>query len=245
MQNPDESRDDWGAPTRWSLIERAAGQRPEAEAHHAWRELLQRYHSAVEQSMRRALHNHPQWPEAAADFFAYLFEQELLPRVDRNQGRFRCFMQGVVRRYALNWRRTTGRAASADLDELELPGAEAEAEFEREEESAWAEAILRSAVKRFQAAHPRDAEFLLRAYGIAPWPASTREELCAAFDVNESALNVAIHRARKRLAKEIEEEIRELVQGRVDFEAERELLLARLRSAHPGFLDAGGAAGAD
>lgn len=236
MADSEAKSDDWGGPTRWSLIERAAGQRPDEDVQHAWHELLERYRPAVEQSVRRVLRDHPNWREAAADFFAYLFEQELLPRVDRDQGRFRCYMQGVLRRYALHWRRTSGVAGGFDVDELELGGAEEEAHFEREEESAWAHEILRNAVKRFQAAHPREAEFLLRAYGIAPWPEASREELCAAFGVNMNQLNVAIHRGRSRLAAEIQGEIRELVRDPREFEREREVLLARLVSAHPGLL---------
>jgi RNA polymerase sigma factor (sigma-70 family) len=234
--------DPWGEPTRWSVIERAAGKRPDADLQHAWRELLERYRPAVEQSVRRVLRDHPQWREAASDFFAYLYEQELLPRVDRDQGRFRCYMQGVLRRFAQHWRRTASRAGEVDADELELGGEAEDAQFEREEESAWANAILRNAVTRFQAAHPRDAEFVLRAYGIAPWPASTREELCADFGVNANQLNVAIHRGRERLAKEILAEIRELVRDERDYEREQAVLLARLRSGHPGLLEGGSTA---
>lgn len=244
MTDSNTKSDAWGEPTRWSLIERAAGQRPDEDVQHAWRQLLDRYRPAVEQSVRRVLRDHPQWQEAASDFFAYLYEQELLPRVDRDQGRFRCYMQGVLRRFALHWRRTSGRTSELDVDDVEIGGAEEDAEFERAEESAWALTILRNAMKRFQASHPRDAEFVFRAYGIAPWTASTREELCADFGVNPNQLNVAIHRGRARLAAEIDAEIRELVRGREDFETEHALFLERLSAAHPGLISPEAAAGA-
>ena len=230
--------DVWGEPTRTSLILRAAGRVPDPDSERAWKDLIERYRAPVERCLRRHLRNHPHAGEAAADFFAYIYEQRVMPKYDRGQARFRCYIQQVVRLYAKHWQRTAGRRDGDELEGLDV-GSETPAEFEVEEEVAWAEAILGEAVEKLRQARPRDAELMLRAYGIPPHAEASREDLCRETGMTANALNVAIHRARGALREAILDQVRDLVSEESEFDEEKRCILQRLLESHPGMLGAG------
>jgi DNA-directed RNA polymerase specialized sigma24 family protein len=188
------------------------------------------------------MRGHPGAAEVADSFFGYLFEQRLLPRIDRDQGRFRCYMQGVIRLYVRNWKRRTARTAS-DIEDLDLPAGD-DGAIERDEESWWASTVLANAIARFKNDNPEYAELLLRRYGIAPFAPETPEELAARTGRSKGAINVAVHRGRERLKDAVLEEIRELSGSTSDFETESELLIQRILDAHPTLLALAGNANA-
>src|SRR5262245_58513437 len=103
--------------TAWTLIRSAAGRQPNANVQDAWRALIERYRIPIAATLRRRL-GASNDEEAVDDFFAYLFENALLARVDPSQGRFRCYIQGVARRFAHAHRRGKRMGANELPDEV-------------------------------------------------------------------------------------------------------------------------------
>ena len=227
--------DNWGATTQWSLIFNAAGRDDAKRLQQAWRELVERYRGPVLQSIRRQLGNRPEADEIAADFFTYLYEKGVLPKIDPEIGRFRCFIQGVIRNYVKHARRSLpGARGGSDALLDNLAGGSGIETFEQEEQAAWANAVLEHALERLREARPRDANLLIQAYGLAGHEPVPRRQLCEGAGLSENAVNVAVHRARNVLKQHILEEVQELVARPQDFLDEVKLIYDTLLSAYPG-----------
>lgn len=247
-EQPTEVTSLWGKPTRWTVIQGAAGA-DHGEREKAWCWLTTRYRvpvmATIERLLYRSVANRNERGEIADDFFSYLFEKEVLARVDPEKGRFRCFMQGVIRRYVLQRLRPDRLASAASTDEVEVTFEETP-ELERLEESAWAHGVLLNAAQRLLQgrggsgghSEDRDGVLLLKAYGIAPYTPVPRAELAREAGLSIAALNVAIHRARQRLRALILDEIRLTVGDPESFVEEASLLCARLLEAQPTLISA-------
>lgn len=229
--------DPFGPPTRWTLVQRAAGLVPDADTETAWRELVERYRQPVTRAIHRHLYGHPDVEEICDDFYAYLFEQKVLPRVDPEQGKFRCFILGVVRNYSLHARRQRKAQEQEMPEELEPGGFEAEGAVIREEERDWASGVLMRATDRLLDKHERDGRLLLRAYGLPPFEPTPREDLAREAGIKRNALDQALFKTRKRLRELILEEIRHTVASPRDLEEEMDMVAQRLIDAHPGLLE--------
>lgn len=226
--------DSWGGETDWSLIRRATSGSPEDERNRVWGTLIRRYEGPVRRVLARQLRGDPGVEEAAHDFFSELFQKRhILDRADPDQGRFRCYIQGVIRRYALQWKRANGTPIGSDIENVELAG-EAQSELEREEELVWADAILHHALVRLESHSKRDADFLRRFYGLFGTPRESGEDLAEKYQLSPTALHVGLHRARTKLKSALIDELRPMVSTHEDMQEEVRFLISRLCSAHPG-----------
>ena len=222
--------------TRHSVLRRMSGGEDRKALEEAWKYFFEHYREPIERSLRRHLRGHGDADEACAEFFAYLLESHALPRFDAGSGRFRAYLQGILRNYALGWLRQR-RSKSSDIDIQSV-----EASFEEEmlwveqEESEWAGAVLGAALARMRRDAPRGADMLLRAYGIPPFEEVPRAQLAEDLGIKTSALNVALLEARRKLGGFLISELRDQVSSRTDFERERELMVARLLSQRPSLL---------
>lgn len=229
------SVDSWGGETDWGLIRAASGEAAGLERERAWRRLVARYERPVRRLLGRHLRGDPSAEDATSDFFSDLFLQQILAKADPDQGRFRCYVQGVVRRYALQWRRA-GRARPAeDVDDIDV-GAESDPRAEREEEAIWATAVLEHALEALRATSPRDAEVLERTYGLNGVTRVDSARLARELGLTANALDVARTRARKRLRLAIVDELRPMVSRGEELDLELRLLEERLLEAHPGLV---------
>ncbi|HEX9792378.1 MAG TPA: sigma-70 family RNA polymerase sigma factor [Planctomycetota bacterium] len=217
------------------MIQRAAGDDAEARDR-AWIELIERYREPVDRAVRRHAGGGARADELAADFFTYLFEKKVLPKVDPDQGRFRCFVQGVVRNYVRNASRVRRADRAEALDSVEFSLGRTERGYEQEEQRDWAQAVLAVAIESLRKDYERDTELLLRVYGIEPHQAVPRPELAVDAGLTENALNVAIHRARARLGERLVAEVRATVASAQDLEEEARLVHEHLLSAYPGLI---------
>jgi RNA polymerase sigma-70 factor (ECF subfamily) len=190
--------------TQWTLVQRAGqdgtpGTRSSRDQ--AWADLVERYRHPVERTVRYWLRGHSQAEEAVDDFFAYLLVQRVLPKADRERGRFRCFLQGVIRRYVQNWRRATrpvGRGTAEDEEEDAIlamaSSADAADEVELAEERAWAEGLLEDALRRLCEDKPRDGALLVSSLGLDAGAAADRESLAASAGLTPNALRASPRR---------------------------------------------------
>lgn len=229
--------DSWGGETDWGLIAEASGPASDVARDRAWERLVRCYRIPVLRSLRRCLQRHDATPEVADDFFGYLFEARVLPKARRGQGRFRCYVQGVIRRFAAQRRRASDSAAE-DVDEIELEDAEQEPEIERQEEHEWAQAVLEHALVRVGRGAPRDVDLLTRTYGLFGAAPVSGSELARALGITPNALHVALHRARERLHEALAAELALLVSDEAHLRRELDVFVARLLEAHPGLIHA-------
>lgn len=233
---PDSGPDSWGGETDWNLIRNASGGAQGIDRDHAWVRLVERYRGPVRRVLGRHLRDDPDAEEATNDFFSDLFQrQQILNRADPEQGRFRCYIQGVMRRYALQWKRSRTLPRATDLDAIDVGLDDSDAACEREEEVLWADAILEHALERLASGSPRDAEIVTRFYGLLGRERATSEDLAREKNMPVATFHVALHRARARLKSALLEELRPMVASREDLQQETQFLVGRLMAAHPGF----------
>jgi len=217
--------------TSWSLVARAAAGGQKADA--AWTSLVERYREPVIRAGRRILRGHPATNDIMREFVGYLFEHDLLPRADRERGLFRCYLQGVVRRFVLDALRRRDAGRATDLEQLEL-SAPSRPDVGDQDEAAWSEAVLGNATRRYSEKGTQDGELLLRYYGVPPFEQAERESLCSEFGISRNALNQALHRGRQELRKLVLEEVRETVGGPRELHQEMTMVVNRLVEARPG-----------
>ena len=237
MSETERNRGDpWGRRTRWTVIKTASDEVPSPEAVEAWEDLVDRYREPVRRQIGRMLKHHPSANDIADDFFGYLYSQKLLARAEPKLGRFRCFIQGVLKRYVKQSYRDSGKA-TIPVEDSGVASEPDVLELEEREEAEWAGAVLDHAVRKLIDESPRDGELLLRAFGIPPYPAISRKQLGKEMNMQKSALNVAIHRARDRLRRLIISEIRDIVGSDEDLRLETTVIEKRLLESKPGLFD--------
>jgi RNA polymerase sigma factor (sigma-70 family) len=227
--------DSWGGETDCNLIRKASNGSPAFDRDLVWGDLIHRYEAPVRRLLVRHLRGDPGVEDATHDFFSDLFQQRhILARYDPDQGRFRCYIQGVVRRYALQWKRAHGtKVATTGVEGMEI-AAEAKDEVEHEEELVWADAILGHAIERLRNKSKRDADLLIPFYGLFGEPRASGEELAKSRNVSPATLHVALHRARQSLHNALREELQPMVTSNEAMHEELEFLITRLLAAHPG-----------
>lgn len=225
--------DSWGGETDWSLIRKASGGTPSFDKDRVWKDLVRRYEGPVRRLLDRHLRGDPSAEEATADFFSDLFQKpRILGQFDPGQGRFRCYIQGVVRRYALQWKRGNGSKISVDMDGLEIPS-NGNDETEADEEIAWADAILLHALDRVRRSSEGDADLLIAFYGLFDRKPVNGEDLARELEMPAGTVHVRLHRARKKLEKAVIDELTTMVASAEDLDQEIEIMIGRLLEAHP------------
>ncbi|MEZ5966465.1 MAG: sigma-70 family RNA polymerase sigma factor [Planctomycetota bacterium] len=233
--------DAWGSATQWSMVLGAVATDDPGRVHASWRRLLERYEAPIRRAIRRAHGDDARGDELTAEFFSYLFEHAVLAKVQPRGGRFRAYIQAVLRNF-LHRQRRRGRPV-LELDETNSPAtAAADRDAEQADELEWARHVLHLALQQLFADRERDGEILVRYYGLA-WPdpqqprsADSRESIAARFGLSLGAVDQATYRARRALRAQIERELRETVDGAEAMNAEVEMVASRLLQAYPGLL---------
>lgn len=225
-------RDGWGATTRWSVVRGATDPRGSV-MRQSWQRLVERYRQPILVAVRRRLAGAVDAEEAAEDFIAYLFEHRVLAKADPHGGRFRAYLQAVLRRYLLA-RCKRERRSPDRLDDAMLPTAEDDAVSELEERE-WAEHVLQLALGRLRARMPRACEILTLRYGLGHAGATddaaeaiSREALATRFAMTLGAIDQTCSRARQVLRECLRQELRDTVDTTADVDAEQRWLEAML-----------------
>lgn len=235
------SGDLWGPATNWSLIERARGRDGSDARAQAWHALVDRYTHPITVGLRRRLPAHLV-EDGAATFLSYLFEKGLLERLDPERGRFRAFVQGIMRRWVKSYLRYEHRGRGVPLEgagPVAAAGGQ-EPELERREEDDWASQVLRHGLERLEQGAADDTRLLRAAYGLPPDESQVREALASSEGLTVNALNIRLHRARGRLRDAIDAELRDLCSTEDAWQEERRVLVGRLLEAHPRLMDEAG-----
>lgn len=226
----DQPLDGW-PETDWSVIRCAAGDDTPSRTEDAWRRLVVTYRKPLEAFLRGCLRGHPRREDVARGAFGYLHEHAILRKADRDKGRFRHFMKGVLRRLASEASRPTRggldpreRNLAADVAD---DGADAETHLEARLVRDWAHAAVGVARERLLIRADRSVDCLVfvRHLGIPPHGETPRTALMEEHGFTRNRVDVAISRGKAELRRLILDEIRNTVAGAEDFDDEQRCLM--------------------
>lgn len=223
--------------TRWSLVEQAKGDTPQARA--ALSELCAIYYAPVHSFVRGWCRDSQTAQDLTHSFFARVLEGSALLGADAARGRFRAYLVAAVKHFiTAQHRRDAALKRGSDLlaadapdslDAIESPALPPDVEFDR----AWACAVLDRTLTQLeaeqQAAGKGHAFNLLK-----PWLAGTAshgDTLAAAQALNtsETAVRVQLSRLRKRMRELLHQNLADTLAEGGDVETEMRHLADALR----------------
>lgn len=225
MSNPPtESSAENFAPTRWTLIQRARGETPEARA--ALSELCEAYYQPVLRFLRREGREEDIARELAQEFFARVLAGGGFDAADPERGRFRSYLLGALKHFLADQRKheqRLKRGGGVAHESIDAPGSTGDnspgleladpapsprdADFDRE----WALTVMGHALevlrKEFAAAGKTDQFDALKPWLMGESPALSQADAARQLGVSEGAVKVIIHRLRKRFRDTVRAEI--------------------------------------
>lgn len=226
------------SPTRWTLVQRARGESPEARA--ALGELCEAYWMPVFRFLRREGRDEDSARELTQEFFARLLSGAGVAGADPARGRFRSFLLGALRHFLGDLRDRAGatkRGAGVIHEPLlpptdTSPGLEIAAPAEGPDDPwfdrQWALAIMERALQAHAAEHATAGK-AEQFEALKPWlvgaVAPAQSEVASRLGWSEGALKVAVHRLRKRFRELVRSEIAQTVPASSDVDAELRYLI--------------------
>lgn len=228
--------------THWSVVHAAAGE-DSAAARGALGTLCETYWYPVYAFIRRSGHD----PDAARDltqgFFARLLEKRDIAGAEPARGRFRAFLLGAVRHYVANerdrdraLRRGGGEALlSIDYQDADRRYAGEPADRDTPERlyfRSWAAALVRRATEGLRADYGARGQGelfdALRPALLSDETDLPRRDLARRLGTTEDAVNVALHRLRRRFGRRLREEAAETLADPAEAGDELRSILAML-----------------
>lgn len=203
------------APTRWTLILRARGETPEAQA--ALSDLCETYYRPVLRFLCGEGRDEEWARELTQEFFMRILKGGGFDGADPERGRFRSYLLGALKHFLADHRKHDRRlkrgggatpeslepSGNDDGESLELQVADStcpspESVFDRQ----WALAVLSQALStlenEFRQAGKADQFRALKPWLMGESPGMLQAEAGRQLGVSEGAIKVMIHRLRKR-----------------------------------------------
>lgn len=185
-------------------------------------------------------------PEAAQDltqaFFTRLLESGGLEGADPAKGRFRSYLLGAMKNFLANdWHRARARKRGGEVRFVDLDALEPEARYaiapsteenpDRRFYREWAVTTLDGARQRLRAEYERKGkgELFAELEGFLTGEEPDRQQVAERLGLTGGALEVAVHRLRRRLRDAIRAQIAETVADPAEIDQEMRDLLAVLR----------------
>ena len=197
------------AVTRWSLVADLS-QRGTPTWESSWTELVEGYRPAMERYVRRVLRrsgSNADPADVVQEFLAVCLEKDWLSRADPDRGRFRAYIQVLLKRYTyrvLKRDRAQRRNPPPGQVVQSLLPDEAEAPLSEEEQAdlddfsrSWVEIAVERAMDRLAAENPR---YLLVIQDLIDTEGTGSPELAEKVGLRRQQLAVLRHRARKRFS---------------------------------------------
>jgi RNA polymerase sigma factor (sigma-70 family) len=204
--------------TRWSMVLEARG--GSDAARRALEELCRTYRAPVIGYILARVHHPEESEDLAQAFFARFIEHAYHANADPTRGSFRAFLLTALKRFLADSSESTralkrgGNIQFQALDSITPGTAEGGVEAETPEhvfERAWAEAILRAAMRKLRAetaAAGKSALFDQMAEFLIERPSdSDYTRIADAFNMRRNTIAVAAHRLRLRLRELVREEM--------------------------------------
>lgn len=196
--------------TLWSRLGDAAAGQPSA-----LNDFAVRYRGPVIAFLRRRGLSETDAEDVSQEVFLRLLSRELLAQGDASKGRFRNYLIGITLRVYSERRQREGalkRGGGQKHVPLDLAPPPAAAE---EFDGLWLQELVQRALSRVEAANPAQHQLLcLAGEGLTP------AEIATKLDRTDGATRVALHRARKRLAQALKEEVASYCSTQEEYELE-------------------------
>jgi DNA-directed RNA polymerase specialized sigma24 family protein len=177
-------------------------------------------------------------PDLAQSFFVYLFEKGMLSKADREKGRFRSFLQGVLNHFLLTERdrRLAGKRGGGQMQvELLEDTAATDSTAEREFDRNWALAIMQTALAKVSsecAARRGDGFFeTIAVYIGGKGPLIPQDQAAERLGMAVGSLRSEIHAWRQKLREHIRAEVRRTVSAPHEVDEEMNYLWQLLSAA--------------
>lgn len=160
--------------------------------------------------------------DLAQEVFLRFFSRDLLQSAERSRGRFRSYILAVTNHVLTDWRRRGsaqkrgGRQAPVSLEAVAEPAADES--FDKH----WLLNLIQRSLDLIATEHPVHHQLLV---GVSE--GRTPSELAAALGKDPGALRVALHRARKRLADHLRDEVAAYCSSEDEYREEIALVLGR------------------
>ena len=233
-------RDSNFPPTRWTLVCRVQSGSG-ADAARAMEELCRQYWYPIYAFARRSGFSPHDAEDLTQAFFQRLIVSETIHAAQREKGRLRSFMLGLLKRVIANHVRHAhrGKRGGSPAATLSLDEVDAEQRYAHEPadvrdpdtlfDRAWAEGVLESAERRLRADFARadNLETFVQLREFLPLGdnATPYTEVASKLSIAEGTLRLQIHRMRKRYGALIEEEIAQTVDDAGEVKAELDHLM--------------------
>jgi DNA-directed RNA polymerase specialized sigma24 family protein len=228
--------------THWSLITRAgSSEAPDARA--ALAELCSAYWYPVYAFIRRKGNGHDQALDLTQGFFARLLEKGTVASAEPGKGRFRAFLRTDCQHFLIDqFRRRTAWGSEISTVSIDARGAEDRYRFEPADtltpdrliDRAWALTLLDKVLDLLAGEYASKGRSELFGHlkialtqGKGAVPAAT---LAAELGKTEEAVNMAVHRLRKRYREILEEQIGTTLDDPSEMEDEIRSLFAAITS---------------
>jgi DNA-directed RNA polymerase specialized sigma24 family protein len=216
--------------TRWTRIGALNGKDAEQE----WQWFVGRYRPFVRGILGGVLGRAAQADAAEEEFWGYVWLSGALQRADRDR-RFRAFLSGIVRNFALGWGRQRGMPIADTVALAALPVQCSNAEFD-----LWVDNVLTNALATLRAESPTMARALACFYGLppdgAPGQPKSASEVAAALDNTPQGVYMLLFRGRRRMRQLIQAELREGCRDDDAWREEMQQLLSVAASKLPGLV---------
>ena len=244
------ARSDFFPSTHWSAVLAAGRSQAEPEiAQAALAELCQTYWTPLYSFVRSRGYSVNDAQDFTQSFFAYLIENRIYARVDRQKGRFRSFLLASIKNFlahASDRERTLKRGGGQKflpLHEEQIKDAESlfqthsgTSSEDRLFDRSWAEALLAVGLERLSADYKDESREKLfnelsvfLTSGADPLP--TYAELAARLGMTESTLRSHVTRLRARYREVLRAEVRRTVDTEAEVDEELHELFRVLTAA--------------
>jgi RNA polymerase sigma-70 factor (ECF subfamily) len=213
---PGHSRESFPT-TRWSLVLEAGD--ADVDAHEALAELCRTYWYPVYAFIRRTGYDANDAEDLTQSYFARLLEKGVITAADQRKGRFRAFLRTDCHHFLIDQhRRRSGERAVARTS-IDTSDGEGRYQYEpvdrdtpdRILDRAWAVTLLGRVLELLGDEYARSGRSLvfdhLKVVLVEGGRSVSAATLAARLGLSENAVNVAVHRLRKRYRAILEEQV--------------------------------------
>jgi RNA polymerase sigma-70 factor (ECF subfamily) len=231
---PDAGKNSAFSTTQWGLV-LAVQSGDMASSMAALEQLCQRYWPPIYSFIRRRGFSQPQAEDLTQAFFAYLLDQDLLKKADREKGKFRTFLLMVLGNFLANeWHKGQTMKRGGQTNIISLDHAAAEKMYGIEPADAltpeklfdrqWAALLIQRVLDQLKeeyAAEKKAELFAKLEPGLTGelttgWQAGLAGEL----NMTAGAVRVALHRLRRRFGELLRAEIAQTVSDPTEIDEE-------------------------
>ena len=211
--------------TEWTKVLKAV-RNDSTEAMQALERLCQTYWYPLYAFVRRRGYDSHAAEDLTQDFFAHLFEQDALKKLDRESGRFRSFLLAAVNHFIINdWKKRQTQKRGGARQIISWDEMDAEERYQKEPadlasperlfEQRWAftliELVLERLRREYDSSGKMELFICLEPHLTDEPPAGFYANAAVQLNMTEGALKTALHRFRRHFGTLLRQQIAQTV----------------------------------